>query len=695
MKRLSYIVLLIILVQFFSSCSLLQGVASDNERLNDLETEVSTLKLKLTNYESELNYYKETVETYNSRIEDLNRNITNLGAKIKKIEDTLSASNAEIANELNKYKSELILYQNTLNNLQKKIGDIQNIDNEGVYSSLLSDINQRITNIENNIKILNNEAVRISDLNTLKNEFITRDSTELQQKFEALNIKITNEEKRIDDLKREIHTTSSSITNIEVSLKNMQNKGLILEGKINNIEKTLAGITLSSTEIKNNIDVAVKNNIDELLKTVNSLDKVWQINFETLEKDFDNLKNDYNSFKGKVGAIIDEENLKKYVYESVSAETQREVAKLFYKTKSDELLKIKGLENQMAQLEKNIKNLENSFEMITSRPISTFDEKYKTQLDELERKLTNALISFSKAEIKDLFGSTDQIIYQVKPGDTLSQIALAFGLGYNGVDLIKVANNIDDPRSIRVGQKIIIPVNNIEEFLTWPLTYTKPSDYDRIVVRFGDRISTGVSVGLGILPLKDEYVRPTLPGRVVEIGKAVNESKYVKIDHGNGVMTVYSNIYNIDPSIKEGKWVDTETLMGKVKKDKLFNFEIWKNGEPRDPMKLFFKFAGNFRATFYTEWDDKIIYYPAFRLTKSGNVPRPWVTVAADPKYLPLGTVVYIPEFRNTPNMGFFEVEDIGSKIVGNRLDIYINDVRLAQNTQEVSVYVVGKKARR
>ncbi|WP_129409865.1 3D domain-containing protein [Marinitoga lauensis] len=112
-------------------------------------------------------------------------------------------------------------------------------------------------------------------------------------------------------------------------------------------------------------------------------------------------------------------------------------------------------------------------------------------------------------------------------------------------------------------------------------------------------------------------------------------------------------------------------------------------------MRLFFKYIGNFKATFYTEWDDKIIYYPAFRLTKSQNVPRPWVTVAADPKYLPLGTVVYIPEFRNSPNFGFFEIEDIGSKIIGNRLDIYINDVRLAQNTQNVSVYVVGKKNRR
>jgi 3D (Asp-Asp-Asp) domain-containing protein/LysM repeat protein len=601
---------------------------------------------------------------------------------------------------------------------------------------LLDSIENRINNIESNIRVLNNDSFKKEDFQILSKNFITKDSTLLENTINYVDNKINHLDSTykeaissnlnsIDTISQKIITLNSSITSLQfqinetnslfnkmkndydLSFSNSASRLNVLSQRIENLEKNdlsviqeitefkdeLKNLTLSSTEIKNSIDNSVKSHIENLLKTVNSLDKVWQINFETLEKDLDSLKNDYSGFKENISGLIKEDNLKKYVYESVETETQREVAKLFYKTKSEELLKIKNIEEKLGNIDKTIENLKSSFELLSSRPISTFDEKYKTKLEDLERELTNALISFSNAEIKNLFGSGDQIIYKIKPGDTLSQIAIAFGLGYNGIDLIKVANNIDDPRSIRVGQKLIIPVNNIEKFLTWPLSYTLPSNYERIIIRFGDRISTGVSVGLGILPLKDEAVKPALPGRIIDVGQSSNSSYYIKIDHGNGVVSVYSNL--ISKNVKEGQWVDNETILGNVKKDKLFNFEIWKNGEPKDPMKLFFKYIGNFKATFYTEWDDKIIYYPAFRLTKSQNVPRPWVTVAADPKYLPLGTVVYIPEFRNSPNMGFFEIEDIGSKIVGNRLDIYINDVRLAQSTQDVSVYVVGKKTRR
>lgn len=45
-------------------------------------------------------------------------------------------------------------------------------------------------------------------------------------------------------------------------------------------------------------------------------------------------------------------------------------------------------------------------------------------------------------------------IYVVQSGDTLSEIAVQFGVT---VEALAVRNNIDDPRSLRVGQKLIIP----------------------------------------------------------------------------------------------------------------------------------------------------------------------------------------------------------------------------------------------
>lgn len=88
------------------------------------------------------------------------------------------------------------------------------------------------------------------------------------------------------------------------------------------------------------------------------------------------------------------------------------------------------------------------------------------------------------------------------------------------------------------------------------------------------------------------------------------------------------------------------------------------------------------------------MYSPTFRLTRSGDKPISYQTIAADPKVLPLGTVVYIPELSSLPNNGYFIVQDTGSQIVGNKIDIYVNDVRLANKTEEkLTVYVVNSQS--
>jgi len=45
-------------------------------------------------------------------------------------------------------------------------------------------------------------------------------------------------------------------------------------------------------------------------------------------------------------------------------------------------------------------------------------------------------------------------VYIVQPGDTLSHIAVQFGVT---VEALSLRNNIDDPRSLRTGQKLVIP----------------------------------------------------------------------------------------------------------------------------------------------------------------------------------------------------------------------------------------------
>lgn len=56
-------------------------------------------------------------------------------------------------------------------------------------------------------------------------------------------------------------------------------------------------------------------------------------------------------------------------------------------------------------------------------------------------------------------------------------------------------------------------------------------------------------------------------------------------------------------------------------------------------------------------------------ITSTGKKPRPYHTIAVDPKVIPYGTRIYIPEFNKV-----FIAEDCGGAIKGNRIDIYMNN---------------------
>ncbi|RDY24218.1 DUF348 domain-containing protein [Romboutsia maritimum] len=59
--------------------------------------------------------------------------------------------------------------------------------------------------------------------------------------------------------------------------------------------------------------------------------------------------------------------------------------------------------------------------------------------------------------------------------------------------------------------------------------------------------------------------------------------------------------------------------------------------------------------------------YAGDTITSTGTTPR-WGVIAVDPRVIPYGSRVYIPEFNMT-----FIAEDCGGAIKGNRIDIFMN----------------------
>jgi 3D (Asp-Asp-Asp) domain-containing protein len=73
-------------------------------------------------------------------------------------------------------------------------------------------------------------------------------------------------------------------------------------------------------------------------------------------------------------------------------------------------------------------------------------------------------------------------------------------------------------------------------------------------------------------------------------------------------------------------------------------------------------------------------------ITSTGKRPVEGTTIAVDPKVIPYGTKVYIPEFNRV-----FTAEDCGSAIKGNRIDIFMNDYDrcMEWGYQNITIYIL------
>ena len=269
----------------------------------------------------------------------------------------------------------------------------------------------------------------------------------------------------------------------------------------------------------------------------------------------------------------------------------------------------------------------------------------------------------------------EQVKYVIQSGDTLSQIADAFNLGYGGVDKIMEENGISDARTIRRGQELTITTAPLYDSIVIPLYGRISIIPEDIRSFFGEKTGNGFSRGLVFDVDSGQQVVACLTGKVIDVG-----SGYVVVYHGNDMKLVYTGIKT--PLVEKGDWVVPNQIIGEVLEDR-FTLEYLLNSEYRDPMNLFLKKMGAFRITFYTEWEDgNLPFFPYFRRVKEGGFAKEWYSVAADPEVFDKGTMLYIPELKNTPSRGLFLVQDEGSAIKGQRLDVYIRDLTLAKTLQ-------------
>jgi LysM repeat protein len=122
--------------------------------------------------------------------------------------------------------------------------------------------------------------------------------------------------------------------------------------------------------------------------------------------------------------------------------------------------KLKGLEDKIAQLEKENKNLQTSASK-RKRSIGFLQSQIKKlnkKIDGLQTSLPSKSLGTKPADAKQekQKSPTKGQVYEVRPGDSLYSIARKYGIS---IDELCRINNINKRRVLQPGQKLKVPIS--------------------------------------------------------------------------------------------------------------------------------------------------------------------------------------------------------------------------------------------
>lgn len=183
---------------------------------------------------------------------------------------------------------------------------------------------------------------------------------------------------------------------------------------------------------------------------------------------------------------------------------------------------------------------------------------------------------------------SDCLVHRVQPGETLLEIARMYKADLN---LIGTRNGLSNLNSIVVGQKILIPstARGTESSsvsrgpAVWPMSWPLEGV---ITSPFGMREGKPHE-GIDIAVEEGTPVRAAAAGRVVFAGPRGTYGLAVIVDHGDGNRTLYAHCSRL--LVAEGSSVDTSTviaLSGNTghSTGPHLHLEVLKNGVPLNPL---------------------------------------------------------------------------------------------------------------
>ena len=178
-------------------------------------------------------------------------------------------------------------------------------------------------------------------------------------------------------------------------------------------------------------------------------------------------------------------------------------------------------------------------------------------------------------------------LHVFEKGDTLYKLSKIYNVS---VDELINANNIEDPRDIKIGKIILIPGVYNANF-QWP-TIGKISSY------YGRR-RRNFHTGVDISAKKGTDIKAIADGLVIVSGNSLDGYRHygrvIVIDHGNGVQSLYA--HNDKNYVQEGQCVKKGEVIAEVGSTgnatgNHVHLEIIRNGKTVNPLKYLDKEDG-------------------------------------------------------------------------------------------------------
>lgn len=170
--------------------------------------------------------------------------------------------------------------------------------------------------------------------------------------------------------------------------------------------------------------------------------------------------------------------------------------------------------------------------------------------------------------------------HRIQAGQTLSSVAVAYGLSYQ---YLACFNGIRNPNRIRVGQQLVLPHR---PHGSKRLVFKWPMKTGTLTSRFGRRRKT-CHTGIDIAAPIGTLVRAAASGKVVFSGRRRGYGNLIIVKHNPTYSTAYAHLkarrVRQGQRVKRGAKIATVGRSGRATGPHL-HFEILQSNTPRDPM---------------------------------------------------------------------------------------------------------------